>query len=120
MRAEFSGSEPGWVVCGEALTGRQALAMIQELSPDLVVLDVALPELNGIEVARPGYAYRSSVQILMVTGHDSKIKVVHEAVWPEACATAGPQGRSGPRTAGERGEGDPWRAANSSRTRWVA
>ncbi len=77
MRAIFQ-SEPGWVVCGEATTGREALAMIQELSPDLVVLDVALPELNGIEVARQ-VRRRSSVPILMVTAHDSD-QVVHEAM----------------------------------------
>lgn len=77
MRAIFQ-SEPGWVVCGEATTGREALAMIQALSPDLVVLDVALPELNGIEVARQ-VRRRSSVPILMVTAHDSD-QVVHEAM----------------------------------------
>lgn len=77
MRAIFQ-SEPGWVVCGEATTGREALAMIQELSPDLVVLDVALPELNGIEVTRQ-VRRRSAVPILMVTAHDSD-QVVQEAM----------------------------------------
>ena len=77
MRAIFQ-SEPGSVACGEATTGRQALAMIQEQSPDLVVLDVALPELNGIEVARQ-VRRRSSVPILMVTAHDSD-QVVREAM----------------------------------------
>ena len=48
MRAIFE-SERQWVVCGEASTGRQALTMALELKPDLVVLDVMLPEMNGIE-----------------------------------------------------------------------
>ena len=44
--------EPGWVVCGEATTGRQALDMALELKPDIMILDLSLPELNGVEVTR--------------------------------------------------------------------
>ena len=44
--------EPGWVVCGEATTGRQALDMAFELKPDVIVLDLGLPEMNGVEVTR--------------------------------------------------------------------
>ena len=70
--------EPGWTVCGEAPTGRQALTMLVELTPDLVVLDVALPGLNGIEVTRQ-IRRSSSVPILIVTMHDSD-EVVREAI----------------------------------------
>src|SRR5215470_19449808 len=42
----------GWEVCGEASTGRQAAAMALELKPDVVVMDIAMPELNGLEAAR--------------------------------------------------------------------
>lgn len=77
MRAILQ-SEPGWTVCGEAPTGRQALTMIVELTPDLVVLDVALPGLNGIEVMRQ-IRRSSSVPILIVTMHDSD-EVVREAI----------------------------------------
>ena len=51
MHAIFE-SEPQWVVCGKATTRQQALTMTLEMKPDLVVLDVALPEMNGIEVTR--------------------------------------------------------------------
>ena len=47
--------EPGWQVCGEASTGREALAMAESLLPDLLILDIGLPELNGLEVARRAY-----------------------------------------------------------------
>jgi|SRR5262245_46276201 len=69
MRAIFQ-SEARWVVCGEATTGRQALTMATELNPDLVVLDVALPEMNGIEVTRQ-IRRHSPVPVLIVTMHDS-------------------------------------------------
>ena len=70
--------EPGWTVCGEAPTGRQALTMLVELTPDLVVLDISLPGLNGIEVTRQ-IRRSSSVPILIVTMHDSD-EVVREAI----------------------------------------
>ena len=43
---------PEWQVVGEAADGAEALQKAQELRPDLVLLDIDLPRLNGIEVAR--------------------------------------------------------------------
>ena len=77
MRALFQ-KEPQWVVCGEASTGRQALTMTLELKPDLVVLDLALPEMNGIEVTRQ-LRRTLPVAILIVTMHDSD-QAVNEAI----------------------------------------
>jgi DNA-binding NarL/FixJ family response regulator len=77
MRAIFQ-CERQWTVCGEATTGRQALAMTFELQPDVVVLDVALPEMNGIEVTRQ-IRRVLPVAILIVTMHDSD-QVVQEAM----------------------------------------
>jgi DNA-binding NarL/FixJ family response regulator len=77
IRAIFS-AEPSWVVVGEATTGRQAVTMAHELQPDLVVLDVALPELNGVEVTRQ-IRNASSMPILIVTMHESD-QVVQDAL----------------------------------------
>ena len=77
MRAILQ-SEQQWVVCGEATTGLQALTMTIELQPDLVVLDVALPEMNGIEVTRQ-IRRAGPVPVLIVTMHDSD-QVVQEAM----------------------------------------
>jgi DNA-binding NarL/FixJ family response regulator len=77
MRTIFE-RESEWVVCGEATTGRQALAMTLELKPDLVVLDVALPEMNGIEVMRQ-IRRTLPVAVLIVTMHDSD-QIVQEAM----------------------------------------
>ena len=64
-------SQPGWVVCGEARTGREAVAKALELRPDLIVLDISMPELNGVEVTRQ---VRRSMpaSILIVTMYDSE------------------------------------------------
>ncbi len=54
---------PGWVVIAEVENGRAAVACAAELKPDLVVLDLTMPELNGLEAARqilirgPGHAH---------------------------------------------------------------
>lgn len=42
----------GWVVCGEAENGRQAITRAKQCKPDVIVLDFAMPEINGIEAAR--------------------------------------------------------------------
>ena len=42
----------GWEICGEASTGREAVALAEKLKPNIVVLDVNMPEMNGIEATR--------------------------------------------------------------------
>jgi DNA-binding NarL/FixJ family response regulator len=66
-----------WTVAGEAATGRQAVEMARELSPDVVVLDVSMPELNGIEAARQILSANPQMRILIMTMHDSE-RLVHE------------------------------------------
>jgi len=78
MRSIFQG-EPEWVVCGEATTGREALTMALDLKPDLIVLDVALPEMNGIDVARHVRRDLPSAAVLIVTMHDSD-QIVQDAM----------------------------------------
>lgn len=49
---ELLGTREGWEICAEARDGREALAKTGELQPDIAILDVNMPELNGIEAAR--------------------------------------------------------------------
>ena len=70
--------QAGWIVCGEASTGRDAVAKAVALQPDVVVLDISMPELNGLEVVRK---IRSAVtaKILILTVHESD-QIVTEVV----------------------------------------
>jgi DNA-binding NarL/FixJ family response regulator len=61
----------GWEICGEATTGSEALEKALTLKPDLVVLDVSMPELNGLEVAKRISKNMPRVKILLFTMHNS-------------------------------------------------
>jgi DNA-binding NarL/FixJ family response regulator len=71
LAAELS-SVQGWVVAAEAANGRDAVALAAELKPDLVVLDLTMPELNGLEAARRIIAAEPSARILILTAHESE------------------------------------------------
>lgn len=62
--------QPGWSICGEAATGREAVALALALQPDVVVLDIGMPELNGLEAARQ-IRRQGPVGIVVLTVHAS-------------------------------------------------
>ena len=43
---------PGWEVCGEARSGREAVEQCTKLHPDVIVVDISMPDLNGLEATR--------------------------------------------------------------------
>jgi DNA-binding NarL/FixJ family response regulator len=61
---------PDIEVIGEATNGAEALTMINTLQPDVVVLDMSMPELNGVVVARRLYEAGSSCKIIALTVHE--------------------------------------------------
>ena len=63
-------SQAGWQVCGEASDGQQALAKAMELKPDLMVLDFAMPGLNGLQVAAEISRACPALPIILHTIHD--------------------------------------------------
>jgi DNA-binding NarL/FixJ family response regulator len=64
-------SHPGWEVCGEAHTGREAVSKAEELRPDVIILDVSMPDLNGLEAARRIRKSSPSSEILILSMHYS-------------------------------------------------
>jgi len=63
--------EPGWEVCGLASTGREAVAQASELKPDIVIMDMTMPELNGLEAAIQIKRRLPRTEILMFTAHET-------------------------------------------------
>jgi DNA-binding NarL/FixJ family response regulator len=70
-------TQPGWEVCGEAADGREAVALVDKLQPDLVVLDITMPELNGLEAARQIKKASAKTEVLMLTAHESE-DLIHQ------------------------------------------
>ena len=72
-------SHPGWEVCGEAANGREAVQCASRLKPDLVLLDIGMPSLNGLDATRQILAASPETQVLILTMHDSE-QVVREVL----------------------------------------
>jgi DNA-binding NarL/FixJ family response regulator len=62
--------QPDWVVCAEATTGRETVAAAVRERPDVIVLDISMPELNGLEAARQ-IRHVWPANIIVLTMHDS-------------------------------------------------
>ena len=72
-------SHVGWEVCAEAKDGRDAVELAASTRPHLVLLDIGMPNLNGLEAARQILAASPGIAILILTMHDSD-NVVREVL----------------------------------------
>ena len=67
----------GWEVCGEAVDGQEAVVKAHQLAPDVVVLDFAMPVMNGIEAARQIRKERPNTAIVLCSMYlDSQLATV--------------------------------------------
>jgi DNA-binding NarL/FixJ family response regulator len=66
------GSHDGWEVCGEAADGRDAVDKCRQFKPDLLILDICLPILNGVDTARQVLKHNPAQAILILTAVDSE------------------------------------------------
>ena len=62
-------TETDWEICGEAENGRDAIERVKELHPDVVLLDLSMPVMNGLDAARRIKAIAPRTHILMFTLH---------------------------------------------------
>jgi|SRR5450432_1355963 two-component system response regulator NreC len=68
-----------WQVCGEAENGREVLTKIGEFSPDLVVMDLAMPQMNGLQAAREICKVAPNLPMLLLTVQQVSKELVQEA-----------------------------------------
>ena len=71
MRALLE-SHPDWEICAEASDGRTAVRLAKELAPHLVVMDMTMPELNGVDAARQISVHSKNTPVLMVSMHENE------------------------------------------------
>jgi DNA-binding NarL/FixJ family response regulator len=63
--------EDGWEVCGETANGREAIEKARQLTPDVIVLDLAMPVMDGLQAARELTQILPAVPLLMFTNFES-------------------------------------------------
>jgi DNA-binding NarL/FixJ family response regulator len=69
----------GWDICGEAMTGRDAVDLARQLQPDIAIIDLMMPDLNGLETTRQIRAASQRTQVLIFTMHHNE-SVVHDVL----------------------------------------
>jgi DNA-binding NarL/FixJ family response regulator len=65
-------SRPHWEVCGEAVNGRDAIEKAKTLDPDVIIMDITMPEMSGIEATREITKLKLRAAVLVFTMHESK------------------------------------------------
>lgn len=71
--------QPGWEICAEATKGREAIAKAEQLRPDVVIIDICMPELNGIEATRHIRKISPRTEVLVLSVHHSE-HLIREAL----------------------------------------
>lgn len=64
-------SRPEWEICGEAADGREAIRLTEELRPDVVIMDITMPHLSGLEASQEIAKLQLPSRVLIFTMHES-------------------------------------------------
>jgi DNA-binding NarL/FixJ family response regulator len=65
-------SRPQWEVCGEAVNGKDAIEKAKALDPDVIIMDITMPEMSGIEATREITKLKLRTAVLVFTMHESR------------------------------------------------
>jgi len=68
-----------WTVCGEAENGREVLTKVSDLSPDVIVMDLAMPQMNGLQAAREVCKVAPHLPMLLLTVQQVSRELADEA-----------------------------------------
>jgi DNA-binding NarL/FixJ family response regulator len=71
IRTLITRSRPEWEICGEARDGEEALDAVRALKPDVVILDITMPKMSGLEAAPRIAKLGLGCRVLMFTMHES-------------------------------------------------
>ena len=72
MRKVFE-AEPGWLVCGEASNGKEGIEMAERVHPNLIILDLSMPVMNGLEAAKILNHSMPTVPLVMFTSFETQV-----------------------------------------------
>ena len=72
IRSIIVKSRPEWEICGEAANGQEALDTVKALKPDVVILDITMPVMNGLEATTRIVSLGLRCRILVFTMHESE------------------------------------------------
>ncbi len=73
MLRVFLEIHPDWEVCGEAADGWEAVTRTTELKPDVIIMDLDMPRLNGLEATRRIHKLSPATRVLILTLHENSI-----------------------------------------------
>lgn len=70
MKNNINWEQEGFIYCGDACDGEEALPLIQKTSPDIIITDIKMPFMNGLELSRRVKMDKPSTKIILLTGYD--------------------------------------------------
>jgi DNA-binding NarL/FixJ family response regulator len=71
VRTLIARARPNWQICGEARNGNEAISAVQRLKPDVIVLDITMPGLSGLEATERIVRLDTGCRIVIFTMHES-------------------------------------------------
>src|SRR5689334_18240062 len=65
-------ARPDWEICGEAIDGREAIRLAKQLRPDVIIMDITMPHMSGLEASQEIANLQLPSRVLIFTMHESK------------------------------------------------